>query len=628
MKAPLCTLLTAALAFFAATPRAAADDISGDASQNYVIRWYSNAASYMTEEADGSLVVAAHDAAQRQFWQFVPTGTDNVYYIRNVATGRYIQSCNMTESSASLVKTGTTPMPYYAALCTTASAAVKGYYRLTSTDCANYTDTSAKPRGLNKDGASSNIITWYAAESNKGSFWQIEATDEAYELRPFTPSAAIGSPEALYSVLTPTGSALTQTAGSAPVIDGRTEADNQHWYFVGESNATGYLIVNAATGETVNTAGAATATRWSVLEADPTAGTYYFRPTATKDTEGTALTVGTDSLFTFRTAREAFARSAQIYDLPCGTLGSTYLTKASVTGDGVVTPMYYPTPKLVSKVITYPSASKPSTAYVLYTTSKATVVAGTRCSLSLTFNTTPSSAALLGVYADWDRDGVFETAQFTEKPGKGVTMEVSVPTTAREGKTRLRVRLTTNGLTDAEDEVTGEVADFMLNVVAAAPEAAVSVSVNDTLRGTAAVTADNGSEATVTATPLGNATFVCWREGSDVRSASATYTLTYDRPVALTAYFSPNTDTSATSIGTVTGRVESTVVDVTGSSHRISVVRPEGVTSVSVYTPDGRLVARADGPTVTSTAITPGTYIVRATLPTSATAARGIVIKQ
>lgn len=575
----------------------------------YYFRWYGGLANYITEEADGSLVVASQDVAQRQFWQLESTGRDNCYYIRNTATGRYIQSCNLTASSASKVKAGTDPVEYYLAQVTTDGSAVKGYYRLTSTDCTNYDNTAQTPVGLNKDGASTGIIAWHAGESNTGSFWKIEATEDLYELRPFTPSAEVGKPLAEYVLTDADGRALTMAADGALAMQSGADTDNSHWYFVGTSNNTeGWLLVNTATGLSLDRSGE-TATRWRIFQDDPLVADYYFRPFAAQDDAEATLSVDGSSRFTLRGARSAFSRSAQIYNQPCGALGTIYVKQATIDGDAALVPMTYPLATLSGTAIVGTTASAPSSWYTLFTTSKATLVSGRDAAFSLTLSEAPADGVTLTAYYDWNHDGIFETAQPLTANGTAVATTIAVPADATPGKVRLRLRITANGLTDAEDEVTGQIVDFVFNVTDQAPaEAQISVGSNDPARGTARVESAEAGHATVVATPSGNASFLCWREGSRIVSLSATYSFDYDRSMALTACFSPNTTVS---VGIDDLVERSALVNVSGEGRTITVDTDARVRLVLVYTPDGALVARATGKVVRSNAIDRGTYIVK-----------------
>lgn len=586
-----------------------ANATSGDTAKIYYLRWHGNTSLYMTEEADGAVVVTSQNVAQRQFWQLIPTGNAGCYYLRNTATGHYVQSCNKTNSSASTISTGTTAVEYYVWQAT--SGSVSGYYRFTSTDCDNYTDTSQSPHALNKDGASSNVITWMGALTNTGSYWQLEETEDLYDLRPFLLSAEVGKPVQTYLITNAADSrVLTSTADGTLSWEQSTMADEQTWYFVGTSNRHGgFLIVNVATGLCLNLA-TSTDTRWTVLEAD--GGNYYFRPIATWDDAGTSLTITGDSLVTFKTARSKFARALQTYELPCTAIGTRYVTRVEINGDGALVPMIYPLPKVSGSTVLKTSATKPTSGYVLYTQDKATLLAGSTASVTVRTSSKLAASDTLLLYADWNRDGVFDAVQGIPATTTNTTVQLAIPATASAGKTRLRLRLTNNGLYEADDETTGEALDIVVNVVTKRPEAyAVSVCSNDTTRGTATITADSESEVTVTATPRGNATFSYWKEGNRLVSAKAAYTFTRDHNAALTAYFTPNTTSTAIANLTASASSPLTVcVAVADNRTRLDITANSPVLRAKLYTMTGRLLTTSTTSRLVCPALAQGCYLV------------------
>ena len=121
---------------------------------------------------------------------------------------------------------------------------------------------------------------------------------------------------------------------------------------------------------------------------------------------------------------------------------------------------------------------------------------------------------------------------------------VTVPDDAVSGDTRMRIRLNSNGLDRADDDVEGFVYDIPFAVVGG--ERKVLVDVNSADRGTATLSGNAetyavGTQLTATATPKGNATFDSWREGGVVVSREATYTFAVaNRHMTLKAYFTPN----------------------------------------------------------------------------------------
>ena len=493
----------------------------------YTIEWKTGTGSYITEEADGSMVISNYDETKRMFWEFVPTEKDNCFYLRNTATGRYMQSCNLEPSSASRVKTGKEPVEYYVAKNTTAGAATYGQYWFSSTDCANYDKTASSPRALNKDGASNFIITWTAANGNVGSFWTLHETEDLYDLRPFMVGESYR-----YLLQNDELKALQLADDNTLSWEKRTEDASQSWYFKGESNrAGGYQIINAKTGKALNDG-----TAYVVVQ-DLTAesAVYQFRPFATKDDASTVLTIDGKSALTFRAVRSAFSRNAQIYQMPCGALAGLYISELSLTGEAAYKPLVFPITTAAGK-----ESATPAEWFTLYVRDKAEVQPGKSLTLDITMNQTPAAGYEAFAYFDWNRDGVFE-AVTTLDVARTMSATIPVPADAKEGKTRMRIRITDNGLTDAEDEAVGQIFDAILTVIPANKGLSFSVTTSDLTRGTVSYEL-NGDEITIKAEPLGNATFIAWREGNRLFTTTATHTFTLDRSIHLTAYFTPNTD--------------------------------------------------------------------------------------
>ena len=594
--------------------------------QCYTIKWKNNTSSYIAEEADGSLVVKDYDVAQRIFWEFIPTGKDNCYYIRNTATGRYISSCNLTPSSASKIKTGTAPVEYYVGATAATSGEIKGCHWFSSTDCSGYDDEAAGPRALNKDGASSSIITWQAGTSRVGSYWTLTATEDLYEVRPFAVSAALGAPQFKYAVV----SAQHPTQALQMAEDGtlswqpKQDAEAQAWYFVGEgNNAGGYLIANAKSHRTLSLPGEE-ATHWNVLTANTEALAYYFRPHASAKQEGTALIVSGDSLVQFKALRSDFARRNQVYELPCGTLGNRFVARATIDGESVVRPMAYPLPKKSGTSVVASSATTPASWYTLYTSDKASLARGTAFDLMVQLNSAPITGQAVYVYADWNRDGVFETMEQLPIKTK-MTATLQVPEEAVPGKTRLRVRLTSNGLTDAEDEVVGQILDFVVEVVESAPDMfEVKVETNDPTRGTATVSSEAGT-TTVAAKALGNAAFVCWKEGNKLVSVKSEYAFQPTHSATLTAYFSPNTDETEVGIPGAPVAENNLLVEVVAGHKQIAVNTSVKVLRLLVFTAEGSLVAQSHTNVVDVAHLPVGAYIVKVVTDVADTAAKVMV---
>ena len=386
------------------------------ADKVYYIQWKNTGANYITENRDKSLVVADKKNSKYQFWRLIPVeGKSHCYTIQNVVTGNYMGSCNMTPSSSSRVSTSATAVEYYLG-ATAGSGDIAGCHYFSSTDCANYADEAAGPRALNKDGASSYVITWQAGTSRTGSYWKIVETTDTYV---------------------------------APEPPAHTEQ-------------TKNLVV-------------------------------YFRP--------------------------------------CGVVGNTYLTAATIGG---VDP------------ISYVASAKPGSFHVPYSKDHGAVMPGSEFEVNITLNSNTDADLKANAYFDWNADGEFEATAAIALDGTAGVASVTVPEGAVSGDTRMRIRLNSNGLDRADDDVEGFVYDFPFAVVGA--ERKVIVDVNGADRGTAtlsvnAATYAVGTQLTAVATPKGNATFDSWREGGVVVSREAEYIFAVaNRNMTLKAYFTPNTE--------------------------------------------------------------------------------------
>ena len=386
------------------------------ADKVYYIQWKNTGTNYITENRDKSLTVADKKNSKYQFWRLIPVeGKSHCYTIQNVVTENYLGSCNMTPASSSRVSTSATAVEYYIG-ATAGSGDIAGCHYFSSTDCANYADEAAGPRALNKDGASSYVITWQAGTSRPGSYWKIVETTDVYQ---------------------------------APEPPAHTEQ-------------TKNLVV-------------------------------YFRP--------------------------------------CGMVGNTYLTAAAISG---VDPVAYAT------------TAKPGSFYVPYSKDHGAVMPGSTFSVNITLNSNPDADLKANAYFDWNADGEFEATSPIVLDGTAGTASVTVPEGAVSGDTRMRIRLNSNGLDRADDDVEGFIYDIPFAVVGGERKVLVDVNDNDfgtvVLSGNAATYAV-GTELTATATPKGNATFDSWREGGVVVSREAEYTFNVaNRNMTLKAYFTPNTE--------------------------------------------------------------------------------------
>lgn len=443
---------------------------------------------------------------------------------------------------------------------------------------------------------------------------------------------------------------MTEEKSGAIVVKGYTPAVRCFWQFVPTDREGCYYIKNATTGRYIESTNKqpSSASKISTsetpvefyvgkntTEGTPTFGTWYFSSTdcdnhadatrspraLNKDGASTNIIVWTAGQsdqnsywniiatdYLYDPTRSTYARNNQIYQLPCGTKGQNYIEALSIHHCAVG--MNYPRSIAQGDGIANEDAN-PSTWYTLYTADKAVVEQGRSLTLALTLKNEPQPGDELFAYFDWDGDGVFETAH-TLGNSKSIEQAFDVPADAKTGKTRLRLRLTANGLDEAEDDVAGQTIDLMLDVVDAFGESpVVEVKANAPDRGRVSRTPADDHEVTVSATPKGNATFVCWKEGNQVRSLEPTYTFTpVNLLTRLTAVFTPNTS-GTDAISTPAGKDAAIDVEVTATGRHIRVICPATVCEALVYTPSGALVARAEGLNPTLSVPAAGTYIVK-----------------
>lgn len=571
----------------------------------YNIVWKNTGVNYITEGNDGYMSVAAYDVTKYQFWKFIPTGNENCYYIQNTATGNYIGSCNLTPSSASRVTTQSTPVEYYVAPTAATSGEIAGCHYFSSTDCSGYNSENSGPRALNKDGASNYVITWQAGTSRVGSYWKLIETTDLYEVRPYDASSSIGSISTSYNIESLSGLNITLGENSVTLSQSDAFDTAQEWYFVGSNNANGWQIASVLRPATVigtdETAQEDANAKWKVHASTQTPGYYYFTK---HDDDNVVLTIGGQTLFKFKKLRSQYSRKMQIYNNPCGVTGSTYIAEATIEGDGII------------ETFRYSANAKPGRWHVVYAHDKAVVAKEKPFDLAITLSGNAAADMTAKVFFDWDCNGVFETEEALAINGNSCTASIVAPEWAIDKQSRMRIRLNSNGLDLAEDDVEGFVYDFMIQAGEAQEKCTVTVSGNSWERGTVILSKeadsyDYGTQLTATATAIGNGTFICWREGSIVVSTDAMYDFTVDHNIALTAYFSPNTDEDSwTGIDVVEETIE---VSLQQSGNTIVATSSSEIRDISLYNIDASLVAKSNASKIDVANLSAGIYIARVT---------------
>lgn len=408
----------------------------------YLIQWQKDPNLYIAEESNGQLVVGRRDNSLREFWRFIPVaGQKQVFYIQNTATQRYIQSTNQTPGKQSKVFTGAEPIPFYVAQ--NPQAQVAGGWSFVSTDVTNYDKPSLSPIGLNKDGGSNNVICYQAGNKNVGSYWLLQESENLYEVRPFVAG------QQYRHLIVHEGKALEETTDGTLQWSPITHTDAQVWHFFGKSNATGgYSIVNAQSGRSIESG-----KRFRVGEEFSTSAKeqtlYYFTSPDDK-----RLALAGSECFSFRPARSRIALRGRLYDQPCGRKYNAHIQALTLEGDDFPKTLKYPEPgQRISEQY-----------YTLFTRKQATLFRGKAARLNIQLSVTPHEKLQGWVYFDWNADGLFDQRQQLTM-GRNIHEVIQVPADARLAQSRMRIRLTINELSGADEEVVGYAWDGMINVV-------------------------------------------------------------------------------------------------------------------------------------------------------------------
>jgi hypothetical protein len=402
---------------------------------------------FITETDEHSLTVTTKDNARRQFWKFIPVeGQQDVYYVQNTATHRYLASTIATgEAGKTAITTSNMPVAYFVAPNPKAKTA--GAWTLSSTDVPNYSDRSKTPMGLNRKGGTHLVVAWQAGHNNANSYWWPVATTDSYEVRPFQTGS-----DRLYALVDETGRWL-QVNGDGDFSWTTPEAaeGETSFYMEGQGNSKGgYKLHHGTSHKALNESEA-----WSIVE-DELTGFYGWENAAHQ-----RVKLGGETRFRFMAQRTPLMRRLQIYDYPCTTTDNYTWTSLSVAAKGEA--------KEGAKVlasINYPDAKAKNDRelHVVFSRQMADLPQKDVVKLNFKLSTNPPKDAKAYLYFDWNHDGIFEVQQPLTLQ-RTTNAEFTVPETALKGNTRFRIRLTSNGLTGADDEVVGLIFDGFLNVV-------------------------------------------------------------------------------------------------------------------------------------------------------------------
>lgn len=291
-----------------------------------------------------------------------------------------------------------------------------------------------------------------------------------------------------------------------------------------------------------------------------------------------------------------YALSHQLYKLPCGSIGDTWFSEVTIGNE-----FHYP-----MATITNPApkvTSKPSK-YVIQSRDAAIVFPGMETNISVSLNKVPADNNRIFLYADWNRDGEFEHSQELANL-QTQEINISVPSDALVGRSRLRLRLTNNSLTGADDDIYGEVIDILVNIVEPSSTLIVpELRVNDKARGTVL-----WSDDTATASPLGNSLFLYWGEGLRIHSTEAICAAPAgNTPRVFTAYFSANTQ--------ILDGIDPVILNRTDSGLEIrnndNMIEAPGTNIILIFAIDGNCAKSVCADILDATGLPSGIYIIKA----------------
>lgn len=243
-----------------------------------------------------------------------------------------------------------------------------------------------------------------------------------------------------------------------------------------------------------------------------------------------------------------------LYAIPCGAHNTnSFLSFAITSGEAVQKPLSYFSPTVISNY------------YVNFSQKETSVERAKDFSLYLNAKSVANNGGNSYIYAfaDWDRDGVFETS-LGKKTLSGVGIDnyvgtsynISVPETAELGKTRIRLfysNTNNSSISPIESLAQSYIYDFVIFIKEKTPAnnlVLLNVSSNNLSLGAAVIKTnatnnesqyEKGSSITVEALPIVSSQmpvkFIGWHDGVNIVSTSAIYEFNINKPSYLVALF-------------------------------------------------------------------------------------------
>lgn len=138
-----------------------------DGAKYYTINRNGESASFIYQNGTNMGIGSLSKDNGAYYWQLIPTGAADTYYIKNALTGQYVQTSKITLSS--LVSMGDEPQEYIIS-----NGATAGYYFLASADQTIDYDTDST-LGLNK--GANGVVAYYIKTGRGNSYWDIKEAD-------------------------------------------------------------------------------------------------------------------------------------------------------------------------------------------------------------------------------------------------------------------------------------------------------------------------------------------------------------------------------------------------------------------------------------------------------------------
>lgn len=181
-------------------------------------------------------------------WTFEKGDGENIYYVKNVGSGKYLQSTNQSENARATVAEG--KVAYHVAKDATASASTLGLYFLCSNDqeVNNSTDGT---KGLNCQDGGENVVCYFIKSGRGNSYWDIKefkAPTGGGEVVPDQPvEDGQFSADKYYTFhrMNNTGAYAMENGSGKLSTSGKDNSVKMYWKFIPTGKPGCYYIQNA-----------------------------------------------------------------------------------------------------------------------------------------------------------------------------------------------------------------------------------------------------------------------------------------------------------------------------------------------------------------------------------------------